>query len=42
VIRLKLPSLRERREDITLLARHFLAKSARELGVEAKRLTDPR
>ena len=41
VIRLKLPSLRERREDITLLARHFLAKSARELGVEAKRLTDP-
>ena len=39
VIRLRLPSLRERREDIALLARHFLAKSARELGVEAKRLS---
>jgi two-component system nitrogen regulation response regulator GlnG len=40
VIRLRLPSLRERREDIPLLARHFLLKSARELGVEAKRLSD--
>ena len=40
VIRIRLPSLRERREDIPLLARHFLAKSARELGVEPKRLTD--
>jgi two-component system, NtrC family, nitrogen regulation response regulator GlnG len=40
VIRLRLPSLRERREDIGLLARHFLAKSARELGVEAKRLSE--
>jgi len=41
VIRLRLPSLRERREDIPMLARHFLAKSARELGVDGKRLTTP-
>jgi two-component system nitrogen regulation response regulator GlnG len=40
VIRLRLPSLRERRDDVPLLARHFLSKSARELGVEPKRLTD--
>ena len=40
VIRLRLPALRERREDVPLLAKHFLAKSARELNVEPKRMTD--
>lgn len=40
VIRLRLPALRERSEDIALLARHFLQKSARDLGVEPKRITD--
>jgi len=40
VIRLRLPPLRERPEDITLLARHFLQKSAKELGVEPKRMSD--
>lgn len=40
VIRLRLPSLRERREDIPLLTRHFLQKSANELAVEAKHITD--
>ncbi len=40
VIRVRLPSLRERREDIPILARHFLQKSAQELGVEAKRISD--
>jgi len=40
VIRIRLPALRERREDIPLLAKYFLSKSAKELGVEPKRLTE--
>ena len=40
VIRIRLPSLRERREDIPILARHFLQKSAQELRVETKRLSE--
>ena len=40
VIRLRLPALRERTEDIAPLARFFLQKSARELGVEGKRVTE--
>jgi two-component system nitrogen regulation response regulator GlnG len=41
VVRLRLPPLRERAEDVAPLARQFLQKSARELGVEPKQLTDP-
>src|SRR5881392_2539062 len=40
VIRLRLPSLRERAEDIPLLARHFMTVSAKQLGVESKRLSE--
>ncbi len=40
VIRLRLPALRERREDVPMLARHFLQQSARQLGVEPKRISD--
>jgi two-component system nitrogen regulation response regulator GlnG len=40
VIRLRIPALRERREDIPMLTRHFLQVSAKQLGVEAKRISD--
>ncbi len=40
VIRLRLPALRERREDIPMLTRHFLQHSAKQLGVEPKRIAD--
>ncbi len=40
VIRLRLPALRERREDIPVLTRHFLQQSAAQLGVEPKRISD--
>lgn len=40
VIRLRLPPLRERQEDIPLLIRHFLQQSARNLGLEVKRAAD--
>ena len=40
VVRLRLPPLRERAEDIGPLARHFLQKSARELAVDSKILSD--
>ncbi len=38
VIRLRLPALRERREDVPMLTRHFMQQSARQLGVEPKRM----
>ena len=40
VIRLRLPALRQRKEDIPMLTRHFLLQSAKQLGVEPKRITD--
>jgi two-component system nitrogen regulation response regulator GlnG len=40
VIRLRLPALRERREDVSMLTRHFLQQSAQQLGVEPKRISD--
>ena len=40
VVRLRTPALRERREDISLLIPFFLKRTARELGVEEKKITD--
>ncbi|MBF5006615.1 nitrogen regulation protein NR(I) [Diaphorobacter caeni] len=40
VIRLRLPALRERKEDVPALTRHFLQQSARQLGVEPKRISE--
>ena len=39
VIRLRLPPLRERKEDIPRMVEYFLRTGAKELGVEPKRLT---
>ena len=39
VIRVKLPALRERQEDIPLLVKHFLQKSARDLKVDPKQVS---
>ena len=40
VMRLRMPSLRERSEDIPMLARHFMLSCAKSLGVEPKKLSD--
>ncbi|NQW69605.1 MAG: nitrogen regulation protein NR(I) [Betaproteobacteria bacterium] len=40
VIRLRMPSLRERSEDIPVLARHFMLICAKSLGVDPKKLSD--
>jgi len=40
VIRLRLPALRERKEDVSMLTRHFLQQSAKQLGVEPKRISE--
>src|SRR5450755_998344 len=41
VIRIEIPPLRERREDIPELLRHYMAVAGHELGVEPKLLTTP-
>ncbi|MEX1165406.1 MAG: nitrogen regulation protein NR(I) [Hydrogenophaga sp.] len=40
VIRLRLPALRERREDVPMLTRFFLQQSAKQLGGEPKRISE--
>jgi len=41
VIRIHIPALKDRREDIPQLCEHFLFKAAKELEVEAKSLSKP-
>ena len=41
VIRIEIPPLRERREDIPELLRHYLSVAGQELGVEPKLMTAP-
>jgi two-component system, NtrC family, nitrogen regulation response regulator NtrX len=40
VVPVAVPALRERKEDIALLCRHFIDESCRENGLRAKRLSD--
>jgi two-component system, NtrC family, nitrogen regulation response regulator GlnG len=40
VIRLRLPSLRERAEDVPVLVKYFLQRSAKQLGVDPKRISE--
>lgn len=40
VIRIESPPLRERRDDVPLLIRHYLQQAARELSVDAKAIDD--
>jgi two-component system nitrogen regulation response regulator GlnG len=40
VIRLRIPPLRERPDDVNMLAKQFLKVSAQQLGVEAKRVSE--
>ncbi len=41
VIRIHIPALKDRKEDIPQLCEHFLIRAAKELGVEAKTLSKP-
>lgn len=40
VVRIGLPPLRQRREDVALLARHFLRAAAQEMNLEQKQLSE--
>jgi DNA-binding NtrC family response regulator len=40
VVEIRVPPLRERKEDIPLLAEHFLGKISRELGLEVKGISE--